>query len=107
VLASFLVGVNYTKGLVQMFSFIIMLSTLACLLPYLFSSLTEIALYLRKKKDFNKNRLISASLVSIPAFLYSVWAITGLEYEVLLWGAILLTAGIPFYVYIKFRERKR
>jgi len=107
VLASFLVGVNYTKGLVKMFSFIIMLSTLSCLLPYLFSSLSELALYLRKKKSYNKNRLITSFLISIPAFLYSLWAITGLEYEVIFWGAILLTAGIPLYVYIKVRGRKR
>ena len=40
-LASVLVGTNSTKGLVGMFSFIIMLSTLSCLLPYLFSSLSE------------------------------------------------------------------
>ncbi len=103
-LASFLVSVNYSKGLVKMFSFIIMLSTLSCLLPYLFSSLSEIALYLRKKKRFNKRRLLSASLISIPAFLYAVWAITGLEYEVILWGTILLALGIPLYISIKFRR---
>jgi APA family basic amino acid/polyamine antiporter len=107
VLASFLVGFNYTRGLVKMFSFIIMLSTLSCLLPYLFSSLSEITLYLRKKKTYSKRRLLTASLISIPAFLYSLWAITGLEYEVLFWGVILLTAGIPFYIYIKFRGGKQ
>jgi APA family basic amino acid/polyamine antiporter len=102
-LATLLVGLNYSKGLVKMFSFIIMLSTLSCLLPYLFSSLAEMALYLRKKKRYNRPRLITSSLISIPAFLYSVWAITGLEYEVLLWGTILLAAGIPFYAYLKFQ----
>ena len=107
VLASLLVSVNYTKGLVQMFSFIIMLSTLSCLLPYLFSSLSEIMLYLRKKKTYNRKRLITASLISIPAFLYSVWAITGLEYEVLFWGAILLTSGVPIYLYIKLRAKRK
>lgn len=104
-LASFLVGFNYSKGLVKMFSFIIMLSTLSCLLPYLFSSLSEIALYMRKKKKYSQKRLISASLISVPAFLYALWAITGLEYEVLCWGAILLTAGIPFYAFMKYRKR--
>lgn len=103
VLASFLVSVNYTKGLVKMFSFIIMLSTLSCLLPYLFSSLSELALYLRKKRQYNRKRLIAASLISIPAFLYSLWAITGLENEVILWGAILLTAGVPVYAIMKYR----
>jgi len=106
-LASLLVSMNYTRGLVKMFSFIIMVSTLSCLLPYLFSSLSEIMLYLRKKKSYNRNKLIMASLISIPAFLYSLWAITGLEHEVVLWGAILLTAGIPVYAWLKVRGRKR
>ncbi|NQU87606.1 MAG: amino acid permease [Mariniphaga sp.] len=107
VLASLLVSMNYSKGLVKMFSFIIMLSTLSCLLPYLFSSLSEIMLYLRKKKNFNKNKLILALCISVPAFLYSLWAITGLEYEILIWGAALLSAGIPIYAYLKLSGRKK
>lgn len=106
VLATVLVGFNYSKGLVQMFLFIIKLSTLSCLLPYLFSSLSEIALYLRKKKEFNQKRLLTASLISIPAFLYSAWAITGLGHEIILWGSILLAAGIPIYVYLKWRLKQ-
>ena len=107
VLASLLVGINFTKGLVEMFSFIIMLSTLSCLLPYLFSSVSEIALYLKKKKSYNKNKLIAAIGISIPAFLYSLWAITGLEYEVLIWGAILLISGIPIYAYLVFLKKRQ
>jgi len=107
VLASILVSVNYTKGLVQMFSFIIMLSTLSCLIPYLFSSLAEITLYLRGKEKYNKKKLIVASFISVPAFLYSLWAISGLKYEVIIWGAVLLTAGIPIYAYLKLSGRKK
>ena len=107
VLASVLVSFNYSKGLVEMFSFIIQLSTLSCLLPYLFSSLSEIMLYLRKKKEYNKRRLLVASLISIPAFLYSLWAVTGLGHEIILWGAILLAAGIPIFVYLKLNGKKK
>ena len=106
VLASVLVSFNYSKGLVQMFSFIIKLSTLSCLLPYIFSSLSEIMLYLRKKKEYNKKRFIAASLISIPAFLYSAWAVTGLGRETIIWGAILLSAGVPIFAYMKWRQRK-
>ena len=106
VLATLLVGFNYTKGLVEMFSFIIMLATLSCLLPYLFASLVELTLYLRKKKSYNRKRLIAAATVSVPAFLYSLWAITGLEYEIILWGAILLSAGTPVYIYLKYSSKK-
>lgn len=101
ILASILVAMNYSKGLVKMFTFIIMLSTLTCLLPYLLSSLSEIMMLLRGKKHYRKKNLIVATLISIPAFLYSLWAIIGLKYEVLVWGVILLSAGIPIYIYLK------
>jgi basic amino acid/polyamine antiporter, APA family len=106
-LATLLVGINYTRGLVDMFAFIVMLATLSCLFPYLMSSLAEIALYLGKKKPFQKRTLHNALLVSIPAFLFSLWAITGLENEVLLWGAVLLASGTPVYAGINFYRNKR
>lgn len=97
ILATILVGMNYSRGLVKMFSFIIMVSTITCLLPYLFSSLTEIALYLKKKKPYNRRKLISSILISVPAFLYSLWAITGQGRDELIWGMVLLAIGIPLY----------
>jgi APA family basic amino acid/polyamine antiporter len=107
ILATFLVSINYTRGLVKMFTFIIMLSTLSCLLPYLFSSLSEIMLHFRKKRTFSRKSVIAAFAISVPAFLYSIWAITGLEYEVILWGAVLLAAGIPIYIYLKLDKKKQ
>jgi APA family basic amino acid/polyamine antiporter len=106
-LASVLVSFNYTRGLVQMFTFIIKLSTLSCLLPYLFSSLSEIMLYLRKKKAFHKLRFMTAVLISIPAFLYSAWAVSGLGGETLLWGSVLLAAGLPIFVFLKLKDRRK
>jgi APA family basic amino acid/polyamine antiporter len=106
VLATVLVGFNYTRGLVKMFSFIIMLSTLSCLVPYLFSSLVELSLYLKRKRAHSRRRLISAGIVGIPAFLYSLWAVSGQTGEVILWGSILLSAGIPFYLYIRHSSKK-
>lgn len=104
VLASVLVGMNYTKGLIKMFSFIIMLATLTCLLPYLFSSLSELMLYFRKKKAYNRKKLIMASCISIPAFLYSLWAITGLGWEIIGWGLLLLASGVPIYGFLVTRK---
>jgi len=106
VLASVLVGFNYSRGLVKMFSFIIMLSTLSCLLPYLFSSLVELSLHFRKKISLSRTGLARVLAVSIPAFLYSLWAITGLDSEVLLWGVVLLTLGLPVFVLLRKSSKK-
>jgi hypothetical protein len=43
-------------------------------------------------------------IISIPAFLYSAWAITGLEPEVIFWGLVLLASGVPFYLFMKNRS---
>ena len=106
-LASILVSMNYSKGLVQMFSFIIMLSTFTCLVPYLVSSLVEITLYLLNGERYQKKQLQIAILISVPAFLYSLWAVIGLGYEIIFWGIILLMAGIPFFVYTKLNIGKK
>jgi APA family basic amino acid/polyamine antiporter len=105
-LASILVSMNYTKGLVQMFSFFIMLATLTCLIPYLISSLVEVMLYLKNKRQFHRRQLHGAYLVSIPAFVYSLWAITGLGYKLIFWGVILLLAGVPVFLILRFRYKK-
>lgn len=105
ILASVLVSMNYSKGLIEMFSFIIMLSTLTCLLPYLLSSLSEIMLYLRKKKIYDRKQFRIALMIAIPAFTYSVWAVVGLGYEIILLGVLLLVSGIPIFVFIKLRKR--
>lgn len=103
VMTTLLVGMNYTRGLVSMFSFMIMLSTLTCLLPYLLTSLSELMLYARKKESFNTPRLITAVCISVPAFVYSAWAVTGLGLEIIMWGVVLLAAGTPVYVFIRIR----
>jgi len=107
ILASILVSINYSKGLVQMFSFIIMLSTLTCLIPYLFSSLVEIMLYLKKKQIYYKKQLFIAISISVLSFLYSLWAVIGLGYIIIFWGIILLMAGVPIYVWLRSARVER
>jgi len=107
VLTSILVSMNYAKGLVQMFSFMIMLATLTCLIPYLISSLVEVVLYWKKKKNIHRKQLHGAILVSVPAFLYSLWAVTGLGLEIIFWGIVLLIAGLPIFVLTRLSNEKK
>jgi len=50
-LVTLLVAANYTRSLVQLFTFTILLSTLSCLVPYLFSSLAEWVLLRRERPE--------------------------------------------------------
>ena len=91
VLASVLLIMNYSKSLVEQFTFIILLATLNTLVPYLFCSLAE--LMLRRKLSYN-------SVVSVLAFAFSLWAIAGAGREIVYWGFLLLLLGFPVYVWI-------
>lgn len=82
-LASLLVVANYTDSLVKVFTFSILLSTAATLLPYVFSSLAWLKLgtYRRTTAAF--------------ALIYSLYALIGAGSEALIWGAVLVIAGLP------------
>jgi len=99
VLISALMISNFTKGLNEMFKFMILLSTVAVLVPYLFSA-AAYALLSMRQKPVPRNMAGKISL-AFTAFLYSLWAVVGSGQEAVYWGFIALLAGIPFYVWMK------
>lgn len=96
-LVSILMLLNYSKKLVDAFTFMMLLSTLSVLTPYLFSTASYAILSLRKKEKNINGKLITALL----AFCFSLWVIVGCGQEVVFYGFILLMAGIPFFVWLK------
>jgi len=92
-----LMALNYTGSLVEQFTFIILLATLSALIPYVFSAAAELVIFVRDRERFSEERLAGASVIAILALLYSLWAIVGSGRDTLLWGLLLLLAGVPFY----------
>jgi len=94
VIASILVLANFTHTLAQLFTFSILLSTAAVLLPYVVST----AAWLRRGDGGGR-------AVAALALIYSVYALIGTGKESLLWGAALLAAGLPVYLWMRGRAR--
>jgi APA family basic amino acid/polyamine antiporter len=95
VLASMLVGMNHTRGLVELFTFIILLSTLSTLIPYVFCSL---AVWLMPGQP---RPVGGAAWVSALAFAYSMLAIVGAGAETVFYGFVLLLGGLPLFVRLR------
>jgi len=93
-LASVLVLANFTHTLVQLFTFSILLSTAAILLPYVVSA----AAWLRRGDGGGR-------VVAALALVYSLYALVGTGREPLLWGAALVAAGLPVYALQRRRAR--
>jgi APA family basic amino acid/polyamine antiporter len=106
-LVTLLLLMNYSRGLVEQFTFIIMLATFTCLIPYLFCSLSELMIYRRDPRKTSPKRLVTSLVLSIPGFAYSLWAILGLQGRTVFWGILLLTAGLPVYWLGKSRAVSR
>ena len=92
---------NYTKGLVEAFTFMAMLSTLSTLMAYAFSAVAEFYFLKSDGSSPERNRAVG---LSIAAFLYSFFAIWGAGAEVVFYSFMLIMVGMPFYALV--REQK-
>jgi len=96
-------AMNYTKGLVEQFKFLLVLSTLCVLIPYLFCTATYIIIRL-KTKHRSKGSWITGVIEGSLAFLFSMWAIVGSGQNAVYWGFLCLMAGLPFYVWLAYKK---
>lgn len=105
ILVSVLMTMNYTRGLVEQFKFLILLSTLTVLVPYLFSTAAYIVIKIERK--YFEGRWLQSVTLALLAFLFSLWAVAGAGRDTVYWGFILLMSGIPFYVWILWKNKKQ
>lgn len=100
ILASVLMMLNYSKSLVDAFTFMMTLSTLSVLVPYLFSA-ASLAILIFKNGE---KKITSLVITALLCFCFCIWIIFGCGYEVVFYGFILLMISIPFYVFLKRKE---
>ena len=97
ILTTGLIAMNSSRGLVQLYTFIILLATLSTLVPYAFCSL---AAFVIARQDPRGRLTAGTRFVCAGAFAYSLWAIGGAGADVVYWGFLLLMVGLPVYVLV-------
>jgi len=96
-LASALIVMNYSKGLVAAFELMILLSTLTTLVPYAASAAADLVLQVR---DGQAAIRWPSMAVSVAALLFSIFALIGSGVAVVGYGTLLLAAGLPVYFWV-------
>ena len=105
VFVSVFMCMNYTKGLVDQFKFLILLSTLSALSPYLFS--TAAYMIIRLKHQFNSKWVLYAAItLATLSFLFFMWMVYGTGQETVFWGFLLTVSSIPIYVWAVWKRDK-
>jgi APA family basic amino acid/polyamine antiporter len=104
-LTSALIAMNYSRGLVALFTFTILLATLSTLVPYFMCSLAGLLAATGRLRAW---QAVSASAAAIAAgaLIYSIVAIVGAGWEVLTWGTVLIAAGLPVYYWMRLAPPK-
>jgi basic amino acid/polyamine antiporter, APA family len=97
---------NYIGTLKYAFNFMLLLATLSFLPAYALSVAADILLIKKQSAELNVFSFIKNSFFALLAFVYSLYAIYGTGAKVVMYGFILMLAGIPVYLYVMLRNNK-
>lgn len=104
IIVTLVVIANSSRGLVEIFTMLILVGTFLTLISYLFSSMAEVLIIIKRKPDGWKKRAARAFLLSFPAFGFSIIAIYGAGMEIVFYGFLILVLGIPIYIWSKMKQ---
>ena len=93
-----LIAMNLSSGMIQIYTFIILLATVATLVLYLAGALTMLALIKR-----GRAKGAAVSVAAVLGAIYALWTFYGAGGEATAWGAALLATGIPVYFIMRSR----
>ena len=106
VFVSILMSMNYTKGLVAQFKFLMLMTTSTILIPYIFCTASYIIL--RSKLSFKSNKYLAlAILLATLTFIFCLWLMIGLGQETVFWGFFLTMTSVPIYVFAVAKRDKK
>jgi APA family basic amino acid/polyamine antiporter len=101
VFASAMVLMNYSKSLVEGFTFLTLVVTAANLPLYLFCALGLVVLWRRGVRPPSSDMLV----LGVLGTAYSVFAFVGVGREPFLWSLALAAAGLPLYALMRARRQ--
>lgn len=104
ILITCLLLLTLKHSLVKQFTIIILLATLASLIPYFLTTMSELMIFLKYPGLFKKSgSLIGSIIIAVLAGIYSFWVIIGSGKETIFYGTLLLLSSAPIYVWMKWR----
>ena len=101
VLLTLVVATNFNRSMVDLFTFVVLLSTTGCLFAYLFTALG--ALRLQKTNLLHRSPLLTT--LAIVGVVYSAWAIWGAGRDAALWGLAAFIIALPLYAVMRWSHR--
>lgn len=105
ILASILLAMNFTSGLVDQFKLIVEIAVFASLFPYLIVAASYILVKI--ERNIHITNSVKMFLLGSLGILFSLWALYGSGRNTIFYGFLLLMLGIPFYLIIKWNNKTK
>lgn len=102
ILISFLLLLTISKSLVTQFTLIILIATLASLIPYLYTCMAELMIFLKQKEQLKGIKIMGSMIIAILAMIFAFWAIAGSGHDTVFYGALLFISSVPVYVLMRW-----
>ncbi len=106
IFVSVFMAMNYTKGLVEQFQFLILLTTSTIIIPYIFCTASYLLIRLRMP-EATKNIFTGAILLAALTFIFCIWIMLGLGQETVFWGFVLTMSSVPIYVFAIWKRDQK
>ena len=105
VLMTVLILFTMSPNLVEQFNLIILMAVLAALIPYFYTTVSNVLLI--KANDTGAPVWQAAIIISVLAGAYSLWTIIGSGPDVVYYGMILLFLGTPIYAIAEWNNKTK
>ena len=103
ILLTLLLIPNFNSSLVTRFTDFILLATTTTLIAYVYGAAAQLMLLVTDRAAFSAKRLGTDAVIGSLGLGYAGWAIWGAGYSGAAWTFFLLLAGIPVYLWMKYR----
>ncbi|HEX2093969.1 MAG TPA: amino acid permease, partial [Longimicrobiaceae bacterium] len=103
-LSSGMLLLYFSRTLLGVFNFIVLLAVLTTLIPHLYATAAELLLARRDRERYTPAERRRVQWTAAVAFVFVLYTVYGVGAEVVLWGFLVLLAGMPLYVWFATRE---
>jgi APA family basic amino acid/polyamine antiporter len=107
VVSSAMLLLYFSRPLLGVFNFIVLLAVLTTLVPHLYAAAAEMMLARRDPARYPPRERRRAQVFGAVAFAFILYTVYGVGAEVVLWGFLVLLAGTPLYIFFATRPAER
>lgn len=106
ILVTLLLLLTVHKSLIHQFTFIILLATLASLIPYFFTTMAELIIFIKHPERIARKKVLGSVIIAILAAIYAFWTIAGSGKDTVFYGILLFFSSVPVYVWMKYKRSR-